>query len=48
MGDVRYDQFEVVGDPEALSDACIDALAALLLEISEPTDVDLPRETELV
>jgi hypothetical protein len=31
------DQFEVVGDPEVLSDAFIDALAALLLSTTEET-----------
>lgn len=35
MRDVMDDQFEVVGDPEALPDAFFDALAALLIATSE-------------
>ena len=35
MGDLADDQFEVVGDPEALPDAFFDALAALLLDAVE-------------
>jgi hypothetical protein len=46
MADSRYNQFELVGQPDALPDALFEALAALVLDVSSSDELRSDHEED--